>query len=131
MTKFCQMIKVAREAKRLTMTHMACELGISVVYYREVENGEKQPFPPAGKVDYAKLAKVLGLKKGELVKASGRGPDDGLAELRDIILRARELLEENLPKSEKAAFAARSERGPEALVALAEIYTGRPARKPA
>lgn len=122
-TKFRQMISSARELKKLSLTHMAKKLDVSTVYYREVENGEKPPFPPAGKVDYAKLAKLLGLKKSDLIKASGRDLDEGAAELREMIRRAEEGLEECLRPSIRDAYNGGNEKG---LLALVELVTGRP-----
>lgn len=55
---FASFIRRHRIACGKTMGQVARELGITVVYYSEVEAGRKPAFPDK-KVDYSELAKIL------------------------------------------------------------------------
>ncbi|WP_437639391.1 helix-turn-helix transcriptional regulator [Sorangium sp. So ce854] len=48
-----------------SMGQVAREIGVTTVYYSQVENGKMPPFP-AGKVDYVVLAKALNADWKEL-----------------------------------------------------------------
>lgn len=127
-TMFCELLEKSRKKRGLTQTHVAARLEISKVYYSEVEKGSKPPFPVDGKVDYTVLAKMLGVKKETLVRLSGRTTEEGSAELRDLIMRAMEILYDDLDVKDRGSFDAAGDRGPGGLVTLAEMVTGRIAR---
>jgi transcriptional regulator with XRE-family HTH domain len=55
---FAHFIRASRIALQKTMGQVSRDLGITVVYYSEVEAGKKPAFPD-GKVDYSILAKAL------------------------------------------------------------------------
>lgn len=57
--KFGPLIRRLRIEKRMSMGQMARSLGISTVYYSEVESCKKRPFPEQ-KVSYIRLGEVLG-----------------------------------------------------------------------
>ncbi|WII72168.1 helix-turn-helix transcriptional regulator [Bdellovibrio sp. 22V] len=65
---FANCIKNLRIGAKKTMGQVARELGITVVYYSEVESGKKPPFP-VGKVSLAKLAETLGVEE-ELLRVT-------------------------------------------------------------
>ncbi len=62
---FAGFIRNLRIAASKSMGQVARELGITVVYYSEVEAGKKPAFPD-GKVNYGILAKALGTAEKSL-----------------------------------------------------------------
>ena len=62
---FGERLRELRIAADKSMGEVARALNITAVYYSEVENGKKNPFPPHT-VDYRKLAEVVGGKQSEL-----------------------------------------------------------------
>lgn len=66
---FANFIRRHRVASGKTMGQMARELGITVVYYSEVEAGRKPAFPDK-KVDYGNLAKILNTTETIVRKAA-------------------------------------------------------------
>ena len=126
-SEFSNVLKKAREAQGLSMREMARKLDISAVYYSDVENSIKPPFPPGGKVSYATLGDVLGVDREALESISGRDRDAGRDELRQIIGKSIELLYNSLGKESRARFDSRADKGgPDDLVWLAEVFAGRP-----
>lgn len=128
LSRFASTLKKARTARGLSMRDMARKLDISPVYYSDVENDIKPPFPPNGKVDYVKLSELLGVDRLKLEELSGRKDDEGVRELREIIVAAKEMLFERLSAEDQSSYMARSDRGgPEDLIWICEQITGRPA----
>jgi transcriptional regulator with XRE-family HTH domain len=66
---FGAMLRTLRERKRLSLTSVARALGISVVYYRDVERSTRRPFSSI-KVDFDILAGLLGVQANELQRAA-------------------------------------------------------------
>ncbi|HEY8272597.1 MAG TPA: helix-turn-helix transcriptional regulator [Pseudobdellovibrionaceae bacterium] len=64
---FASFLRRNRIATRKTMGQLARELGITVVYYSEVEAGRKPAFPDK-KVDYEILASSLGTTENQIKK---------------------------------------------------------------
>lgn len=64
---FSSFIRNLRIETKLSMGQVARDLGITVVYYSEVEAGKKPPFPEK-KVSYQKLANVLKGSADELAR---------------------------------------------------------------
>lgn len=71
---FGKFLRARRERRNLTLSTVARTLGLSVVYYRDVEMGKRRPFS-ALRVDFEVLAELLGTKVEELLllAASERG----------------------------------------------------------
>lgn len=86
--EFRSTIKQARLKRGLSMSHMARKLGISTVYYSDVEAGKLQPFPVSGKVSYGTLASELDLDKGQLERLAGVTRDSGSLELMGLLRSA-------------------------------------------
>jgi transcriptional regulator with XRE-family HTH domain len=59
------MLRMLRERRRLSLTSVARALGVSVVYYRDVERSTRRPFSNV-KVDFDALANLLGVQSSEL-----------------------------------------------------------------
>jgi transcriptional regulator with XRE-family HTH domain len=66
---FGRRLRTLREKKRLSLSSVARTLGVSVVYYRDVERGTRRPFSSV-KVDFDELAGVLGAEARELQRAA-------------------------------------------------------------
>lgn len=66
---FGHRLRTLREKKRLSLSSLARALGVSVVYYRDVERGMRRPFSSV-KVDFDALAGVLGVEARELQRAA-------------------------------------------------------------
>ena len=66
---FGPMLRTLRERKRLSLTSVARALGVSVVYYREVERSTRRPFSSV-RVDFDALADLLGVQANELQRAA-------------------------------------------------------------
>lgn len=66
---FGKVLRDLRVAADKSMGEVARALGISTVYYSEVENEKKPPFPQ-GKVDFQVLARFLSTNQDELEKAA-------------------------------------------------------------
>lgn len=64
---FASFLRRSRIARGKSMGQMARELGITVVYYSEVEAGHKPAFPDK-KVDYEILAASLGTSEQQIMK---------------------------------------------------------------
>ena len=62
---FGEVLRSLRIKADKSMGQVARELGITTVYYSEVETGKKKPFPE-GKVSYQKLASFLNTNRDEL-----------------------------------------------------------------
>lgn len=75
MKTFGAMLRARREQLDMSSSLVANALGISAVYYGDIERGNRPPFPP-GDV-YELLAKTLCLPKRDLVLAAhyGRLPE--------------------------------------------------------
>jgi transcriptional regulator with XRE-family HTH domain len=126
-SEFSNVLKQAREAQGLSMREVARRLDISVVYYSDVENSIKPPFPPGGKVSYAVLGDVLGVDRDALESISGRDRDAGSEELRQIIRKSIDLLYNRLGPESQASFDSRADKGgPDDLIWLSERIAGRP-----
>lgn len=69
--RFGDLLFEFRTKARLSMGQVARELGMSTVYYSEVEHSKKKPFTHK-KVDYQKLADLLGADKELLEKTAKR-----------------------------------------------------------
>jgi len=63
--KFSQMLQQARLKKDWSMNKVAQKVGISGVYYRNVEIGKMYPFP-LDKIDYKLLAETLDIPQEDL-----------------------------------------------------------------
>ena len=66
---FGRQLRSLRERQRLSLTSVARALGVSVVYYRDVERGTRRPVSSM-KVDFDALARVLGADARELQRAA-------------------------------------------------------------
>lgn len=66
---FGPMLRMLRERKRLSLTSVARALGVSVVYYRDVERSTRRPFSSI-KVNFDILAGLLGVQANELQRAA-------------------------------------------------------------
>jgi len=66
---FADLLRKSRIRVGKTMGQIARDLGITVVYYSEVEAGKKPAFPH-GKVDYAVLADSLEVQESALKKVA-------------------------------------------------------------
>jgi transcriptional regulator with XRE-family HTH domain len=66
---FCGFLRQSRIRQQKTMGQVARDLGITVVYYSEVEAGKKAAFPD-GKVDYRVLAESLGVAEFTLKRSA-------------------------------------------------------------
>ena len=62
---FGRHLRALRQARGLSLTAVARELDVSVVYYRDVERGARRPFSSVA-VDFDALADVLGGKAADL-----------------------------------------------------------------
>lgn len=69
---FAERLRSLRIAADRSMGEVARALGLTTVYYSEVENGKKHPFPP-DTVDYGKLAGILNAERSELERLSLEG----------------------------------------------------------
>lgn len=69
---FAEMLRALRVGIRKSMGQVAREIGVTTVYYSDLENAKK-PAPYLGsKVDFGKLAEVLGGDVDDLMKAASR-----------------------------------------------------------
>lgn len=70
---FHQRLRELRIDAKKSMGHVARAIGVTTVYYSEVENGKKLPFPPH-KADYRLLAEAVNGNREELevLAAAGR-----------------------------------------------------------
>ncbi len=71
---FGQLLRELRIKAEKSMGQVARHLGISVVYYSEVEAGKKPAFP-FGKVDFTELANVLEASVNQLKSAAEEDRD--------------------------------------------------------
>lgn len=71
-TSFAERLRSLRIAADRSMGEVARALSLTTVYYSEVENGKKHPFPPAT-VDYGKLAGILNADRYELERLAQEG----------------------------------------------------------
>lgn len=62
-------LRKLREGKRLSLTNVARAIGVSIVYYRDVERGTRRPFSSV-KVDFEVLATRLGADARELQRSA-------------------------------------------------------------
>lgn len=100
------MLRTLRERKRVSLTSVARALGVSVVYYRDVERSTRRPFSSV-KVDFEVLADLLGVQANELQRAAAeergqleldfRGADRDAQRL--AVLFANCLSKRRLPKA--------------------------------
>ncbi len=67
-------LRLAREARGLSVAELAKLVGYSVATYQEIENGRSQ----MGEKMVAKVAKVLGLSKEELMDGGDHPPERGV-----------------------------------------------------
>jgi transcriptional regulator with XRE-family HTH domain len=66
---FASFIRTCRIRQQKTMGQVSRDLGITVVYYSEVEAGKKPAFPD-GKVDYKILARTLDVSEFTLKRTA-------------------------------------------------------------
>jgi transcriptional regulator with XRE-family HTH domain len=99
--QFSSRLRELRIAADRSMGAVARAIGVTTVYYSEVENGRKHPFPPHS-VDFRKLAEVVGGDQAELEA-----------------LAARERLAAMAPKHSGISLKPRSERTQGIAVQLA------------
>ena len=100
-------LRELRIAVDKSMGKVAREIGVSTVYYSEVENGKKPPFP-VGKVDYGTVASALDSDQQELerIAFAERGSvklklDSASKETKDVaLLLARRLNDDSLSKQD-------------------------------
>jgi len=72
--EFGEKLREARLSSGKSMSQVARSIGVTTVYYSEVESGRKRPFSPAN-IDFGRLAAELGANRGELqqLAATERG----------------------------------------------------------
>lgn len=63
---FGKALKTYRLNKGLTLSEVARALRVSVVYYRDVENGQRLPFSSL-RIDFDRLASLLGVDPDHLI----------------------------------------------------------------
>lgn len=66
---FGRLLKSLRKGRQLTLSDVANAVGISVVYYRDIELGKRKPFS-AMRVDFEVLAQKLGVEARVLLKSA-------------------------------------------------------------
>jgi transcriptional regulator with XRE-family HTH domain len=120
---FATMLRDARLKSGLTASYVASKLKISVVYYLDVEQGRKPPFPLGGKVSYELLASVVKLDRATLELASGSVRDAGYKELVGLLEKSFENLMYGRSSDDPVyiAYISMQEKGIGALPELCEI----------
>ncbi len=126
-TQFTSTLLEHRKKANLSQRAVANELGISTVYYSDVEAGRKPAFPIDGKVSYAKLALVLKCDRAALERISGASRNEGYDELLRICEATKEALLYGRSPSDPIyiAYFAMQERGAGALPELARLVRTR------
>ena len=66
---FGSLLRSLRERQRISMSAVARAIGVSVVYYRDVERGTRRPFSSL-KIDFEILGKALGTDPDKLQRAA-------------------------------------------------------------
>src|SRR5262249_51071563 len=70
-SSFGRRLRVRLDARRLSLSAVARELRVSVVYYRDVERGTRRPFSNVA-VDFEALAQLLGTTSDDLQRAAAK-----------------------------------------------------------
>ncbi|HEU4689891.1 MAG TPA: helix-turn-helix transcriptional regulator [Vicinamibacterales bacterium] len=87
---FGRRLRTLREARGLSLSAVARELNMSVVYYRDVERGTRRPFSSVA-VDFEALAQLLGTASGDLQHAAAEERGQLEFDFRGVDLDAQKL----------------------------------------
>jgi transcriptional regulator with XRE-family HTH domain len=71
-TAFAALLRDLRIKAGLSMGQVARAVGVTTVYYSEIENAKKPAPPLEGKIDYFKLAEVLKADGNQIINTAGQ-----------------------------------------------------------